>query len=290
MSSKPAPGKDLFDNSTGTPASQIKHGVKDFQNERTIHGQIRPFTLRSSKHWEAVHSAVSAHQGSLARVGAPAHVHDKVREYQTAAKLMNGELYEALHLKQLPAGIRESVMAQLKDNRALHAYNSNSSQRSSQYIKPGNAAHGSALARQTTTDMELDIGQRGFQGTKGGHNYSVNSSQGSNLLFLVTCFLATSDYVSDVSHGNGHNSDKNESQHFHDKGFGKSSKSTVDVAEYLIHLKGVSLLLGCRMMERGYGTAPVWYEQSMENGPPIVVNSLQEMIIEREAVLTANTD
>jgi hypothetical protein len=264
ISSKPTPGTALFDSAPVISSKRVHNGVNDFQLERSIYGLIRSYTLRGSKHWKAVQSAVSSQQASLAHFGDSVHSRDDARDYQAAAKLVHDKVFEALYLKQLPAGIREHVLAHMMKDHKMQIHDE-------ALISVGSTTHENG--ENANNGVRAGPGLNRMSGS-----LSLKGSESSKTRMYLTVYekgiLVTNMHVSEKSLMNQIHLLKSEDDQSKRNISGQCLNNKIHQEENLGYMRRRSCSLGCRIMERAYGTAPIWYQQSMETGPPIPGNSL----------------
>jgi len=280
VSLKPAIGKELFarqDLVDATGGAFKSH----FATERFIHNDVRKFLLRSSTHWQSVQNEMATL--NAARYDNPVEegsIYSPLPEavsYRMLAEKVSNDTSVDLGL-HLPSGIRENVIAKILHDAGVQVcvdYSSNLAGHSSTTV-------GHSLADETRSSDRSQFGA--YNGTFSGFSkvYDFSNSGRNN-------------YVS------GHNNSTT-GKEFHSRfataidlsnafSYYAQEKSSSDYIRVVQASSGLCLPSGsevikmvlteareaslCSFAERvflctadGFGTSPIWFQQSMATGPP----------------------
>jgi len=244
VSSKPAVGKMMFSDQLNQAAEGSFKG--SFETERFLHGKIREFTLRSASHWSEVRAIVPA-----ARIPSNASVeHMKEIEdalmYRVIAESVDHALGNAV-FSHIPKDLRVYVLAKMIQDSDMSIMN-----------------HGQKEDRaslQARLRLREVLKRAGFN-CKAGSSLQMQVaglliaafiSNQQTMWTALLCGLTSSELprVSIDYKGSHVNSVKLQCI--------PMDSSSSRMLQY-----GVA-----SRMEAGFGTAPIWYQQSMATGPPL---------------------
>jgi len=272
VSSKPAIGKELFstyDSDAGEHGSNSFKG--QFETERYIHGKVREFLLRSSARLNRVHGS-DVHAGNSSHstddfVHSSSSVSDSLR-FRMVAKAISSS--SSLHLEELlsiPKGIRENVMAQLlRDSHFAELVLSSSANVGNNSTVPARAGNGKYDLRDLLSDSLWFGAEESHANGLRKLDSSSNVASRQNLLslsrFLSVVYLMIVDGLLN-SNDNSQPANSSDSNTSWQRSCRKlAERRAVD------DLKNAAGYFSTMKQERGFGTAPIWYQQSMETGPP----------------------
>jgi hypothetical protein len=284
VSVKPAPGKNLFSEALIAAASGSFQG--HFDTERFVHNQIREYTLRAAAHFTDVQAILPLRKAAALSTDSIVHVQEHVKDvsesmqYRAAAETIDSSFSSAV--PQIPKEIRVCVLAKM-----LHDLDVPLNQ--SEINSP---AQSKVIESRSNLKMRLAL-KRIIKAAP----VSLNSAD-SDRVHLISKLISSQMSWTDVS---GRSSDKGIlDSDGHDKKIWSQARSAIIVLTLMSLLsktKGVSNdSLNCSeaktrhlkyalrnasaatvtarldsfqtRKEEGFGTAPIWYQQSMANGPP----------------------
>jgi hypothetical protein len=271
-----------------------------FDSERLIHGKIREYTLRSAAHWNQVNK-IFAHSAAVSQ---PASNNDQVSKTLSAdnffliASTLPAGVLSSVGFPQIQKGLREFVIAhmirdtvyvsQASTQATLRSFNNGASasyQRLrvdvsgpfSGALKTGLQYFFPEISGKTNAGTHSDVEQISFPSYAGeNHNGSTQQnevttpqhefSSGDKLSALV-CLLTSYGVFSASKVPLSKNRRKR--------------TSFLDSKSKLVFSQGLSGRLGTPSHPFaskdvcGFGTAPIWYQQSMATGPPTQAISLE---------------
>jgi hypothetical protein len=284
VSQKPAIGKSLFGD-----LSNIEGAEKfqtSFNSERFIHRDVHEImNRRSGDHLGTATVQARTKQSTLDN--------DNVRDFslETVSSRLGNERSARQVLQNLPKQLRAVVIARvLSDNNSgLNQFSSsNNNNNSSKYLSLGKDRLKTKLAlRRQLLALERALVQTPGAYSKmfwdavndfgyncsgcnchstGTHCASSNVFSASNkgIISDFNSSSVTSRSLSSLSKSTGFAF----CEILNDRAGSKNlSRNTVDLSGQVSKTAGARLLFSLRK-ESGFGTAPIWYQQSMENGPP----------------------
>jgi len=233
VSMKPTIGKELFVSGQVTGGAFNSH----FDTERFIHNDVRQYLLRASTHCRSVQNELSnlnsARFVSSHDVGSIYSPIPSAVSYRALAEKVSNDLSKDFGL-HLPAGIRENVLAKLLHDAGVQITVDYSSTQSS--------------------SIRIHSGDE--------NRTSERSSKFATLIDLSDAFSTDAQDKSSSSYIRGQNTNSG----WNRKAGNEVSKMVlVDSRESLLCASANGIFL-CTV--DGFGTAPIWYQQSMATGPP----------------------
>jgi len=281
VSLKPAIGKELFarqDLVDATGGAFKSH----FVTERFIHNDVRKFLLRSSTHWQSVQNEMAtlnaARYDNSVEEGSIYSPLPEAVSYRILAEKVSNDTSVDLGL-HIPAGIRENVIAKLLHDAGVQVcvdYSSDLAGQSSTTV-----GHDSADETRTSDRSQFGTKINGtfsgfskvYEFSNSGHNNHIsghnNSSTGKELHSSFATEIDLSNAFSCYAHEKSSSSYIRVAQA--SSGLCFPSGSEV-IKMVLTEAREASL---CSFAERvflctadGFGTSPIWFQQSMATGPP----------------------
>jgi len=268
---KPSIGKELFARkdiveATGGEFKSV------FVTERFIHNDVRKYLLRSSTHWSSVQNELSnLNSASCGHIRDEGSIYSPLPEsvsYRVLAEKVSNDLPIDFGL-HLPAGIRENVVAKLLHDAGVQVSVDYSSVRSGH-----STAVQSATGDETRTSAEGS--QSGMKVDRIG-SWSLNTDNFSNSLRDIwnsghansnAGHASASSFATAIDLSNAF------SPVIHEKSSSSYiRKPGTEVAKMVLaHSSKASLYSSAERVylctEDGFGTSPIWYQQSMATGPP----------------------
>jgi len=281
VSLKPAIGKVLFsrqDIVEATGGAFKRH----FATERFIHNDVRKYLLRSSTHWQSVQNEMSSlNAARFDNSRDEGTIYSPLPEavsYRMLAEKVSSDTSVDLGL-HLPAGIRENVIARLLHDAGVQVDVDYSSGRSSDR----SAAVGYFAGDENRTSdrrqfaIKIDRDSTGSLKADGfsssGHYNSVSRYENSNIGKELSSEFAT---AIDLSNAFSHTvQEKSNSGYIRvlQSRSGLCLPAGTEVSKMVLAESREASL--CSFAARvflctagGFGTSPIWYQQSMATGPP----------------------
>jgi hypothetical protein len=283
VSVKPAIGKSLFSDTLISAASGSFQG--HFETERFVHNQVREYTLRAAKHCADVRAVVPDRKASALRsdsiVHAPEHVMPESLKYRVAAETFDSSV-GYITVPEVPKHIRVYVLAkmlhdldmpvdqiQLNSPAKTHVSDDRSILKMRYALK--RIAQAAPVALNTVDSERVHLFSKlvsaqaslthgsGPVSFKGGSDservdYKIWSQARSAVVLLTLMSLLSKT-----------------------KGISSDSLNCIEAtrghAKYASRDSAIAKITGRQgsfetSKAEGFGTAPIWYQQSMENGPP----------------------
>jgi hypothetical protein len=233
VSMKSTIGKELFVSGQATGGAFQSH----FDTERFIHNDVRQYLLRGSTHWRSVQNEMSnLNSARFISSNDDGSIYSPIPSavsYRVLAEKVSNDVSKDFGL-HLPAGIRENVLAKLLHDAGV----------------------------QITVDYS-STESSSIRFISGDENRtSDRSSNFATLIDLSDAFSTVAQDQSSSSYIRGQNTNS-----------GWNRKSGAEVSKMVLVDSRESLLCSsangvfiCTV--DGFGTAPIWYQQSMATGPP----------------------
>jgi hypothetical protein len=280
VSLKPAIGKELFgrqDLVESTGGAFKSH----FVTERFIHNDVRKYLLRSSTHWQAVQNEMSSL--NAARFD---NSHDEgsiysplpeAASYRMLAEKVSSNTTVDLGL-HLPAGIRENVIARLLHDAGVHVgvdYTSDCSRQSSTAVgyfagDENRTSDRSQFAVKIDRVSAGSIKVDGFSSSVRYNRFSRHENQNTGKE-LSSDFATVIDLSDAFSHIVQEKSNSGYIRVLQARS-GLCLPSGTEVSMVLAESREASLNSFAERVflcaAGGFGTSPIWYQQSMATGPP----------------------
>jgi len=233
VSMKPTIGKELF------VVGQVTGGAfnSQFDTERFIHNDVRQYLLRASTHCQSVQNELSnLNSARFISSNDDASIYSPIPSavsYRVLAEKVSNDISKDFGL-HLPAGIRENVLAKLLHDAGV----------------------------QITVDYS-STESSSIQFHSDENRTSDRSSQFASLIDLSYAFSTDAQDKSSSSYIRGQNTNSG----WNRKAGNEVPKMVlVDSRESLLCSSANGVFL-CTV--DGFGTAPIWYQQSMATGPPL---------------------
>jgi hypothetical protein len=281
VSLKPSIGKELFgrqDIVEATGGAFKSH----FATERFIHNDIRKYLLRSSTHWQSVQNEMStlnaARFDNSREEGSIYSPLPEAASYRMLAEKISSDTSVDLGL-HLPAGIRENVVARLLHEAGVQVDVDYSSGRSSDRTTAVGYFTGDENRTSDRSQYAFKIDQASTGSIKADgfssavHNNSVSRHENSNTGKELSSDFAT---AIDLSNAFSHIvQEKSNSGYIRvlQARSGLCLPAGTEVSKMVLAESREALL--CSFAARvflcaagGFGTSPIWYQQSMATGPP----------------------
>jgi hypothetical protein len=281
-----------------------------FDSERLIHGKIREYTLRSAAHWNQVNKVV-AHSAAVSQASSNDHQANKVisaDDFILVAQSLSASALRAIEFPAIQKGLREFVLAHLirdavDDSRvSVHAISSSSSrgitgnnhsdhivvsqlvgasknglyQLSSKISSSAThvllihglmAAHSRSLSSHWE-QISRQVNHKNGEAANWGTNHGADGFSSRDKLSALVCLLISCKAL---------NSSKDSFSGSNRKCFKfLESYSKIVSSTSIPGRLGTSPHLFALKDSCGFGTAPIWYQQSMATGPPFQVISLHK--------------
>jgi len=283
VSLKPALGKHLFSESLVQASEGTFHG--HFETERFLHGKIREYTLRAAMHWTDVREALPDARIRALLSDQTDNVESikeisQALQYKAAAESIESSI-GAVTLPHVPKDLRVYVLAKilhdldvpLNANEVSIPAKSNSSEDRanlkmrlalrrmakaagiSLYADAGTVqAMNLLLASQVPLSKTSDSNVEGSKSlSSAGSDKKILSYSHSAIMVFILSLLSKTRSTSTFS-ASCIEQDSQVLKHY----------ESASVSAYNIELQqGIEL-----SMAEGFGTAPIWYQQSMATGPP----------------------
>jgi len=241
VSNKPAVGKMMFSDQLNQAAEGSFKG--SFETERFVHGKIREFTLRSASHWTEVRAIVPDNTARIPNSSAK-EIEDALM-YRVIAESVDHALGNAV-FAHIPKGLRVYVLAKMIQDSDMSIMNHDKEDRASLQAR----LRFREVLKRTGFNLDAGLLIAAF----------ISSKQ--TLWTALLCGLASSELQSvsmDCKRNVPaltHKGSRTDSVKLEGIELASSSSRT---PQY-----GVA-----SRMEAGFGTAPIWYQQSMATGPPL---------------------
>jgi len=244
VSHKPAVGKSLF--SEQLAQSSGGSFKASFETERFVHGKIREFTLRSASHWTDVRAVLpdktAQVKGSTLNVEHIKEIEDSLM-YRIIAESMNHSVGIAV-LASVPKALRAYVLAQMIRDSDMSVMNAESVENRAEL-----------QARLTLRRVLKRVG------------FSAEACKAfAAVMYSLTDSSAFSTYTTGQSFSSkcmdqGISIDSDSKMNAESSKLQRSQRDlSSSIQERYRVAKGI---------EEGFGTAPIWFQQSMANGPPV---------------------
>jgi hypothetical protein len=275
VSVKPQIGKNLFSDALIAAASGSFQG--HFETERFVHNQIREFTLRAAAHCSDVRAVLPDRKASALRSDSVVHVPEHIKDvpecfkYRAAAETIDNSIgsiavpevpkelrvyvvAKMLHDLDLPLNqveVKSPAQAKINENR------SNLKMRIAlkRIVKAAPVALNSAASERVHLLSKLASSQMSLIDGSDRSEFKGIWDQTRSAIVVLTL-------MSHLSKTKGSSSDSlncSEGKTCHHKYAERDSSVS----------KGTAQLHNFQTRkEEGFGTAPIWYQQSMANGPP----------------------
>jgi hypothetical protein len=284
VSHKPAVGTVLFSEQLAQSSGGSFQG--SFETERFVHGKLREFTLRSASHWQDVRAVIP---DKTAQVNVSDFNGEHIKEiddslmFRIIAESIEHTVGNAV-LASIPKALRAYVLAQMIRDSDISVMNADTAENRAQLqarltvrrvlkragfnTKDGRALDMNVAGMLVAASLVSDKAPLSEQSTPAQQISSVDTRKA---LAAVVCSLAASS----TSAFSTYSSAQGFSSKCTDEGFflnsdskmeasvSKLQKSQRDLSSSNLRLSHVS-----KGIEEGFGTAPIWYQQSMANGPP----------------------
>jgi len=281
VSLKPSIGKELFSRQDLVEASGGAF-KSHFATERFIHNDVRKYLLRSSTHWQSVQNEMStlnaARFDNSRDEGSIYSPLSEAAAFRMLAEKVSSNTSVDLGL-HLPAGIRENVIARLLHDAGVQVdvdYSSDCNGQSSTTVgyfageenrTSDRSQFGVKIDHSTSGSLKAD----GFSSSI--HYNTVSRQENSNIGKEKSSEFAT---AIDLSNAFSHTVlEKSNSGYIrvHQASSGLCLPAGTEVPKMVLaEAREASL---CSFAARvflctagGFGTSPIWYQQSMETGPP----------------------
>jgi hypothetical protein len=289
--------------------------IAEFNAERLIHGKVRDFTLRSASHWDGVNKAVAARSAALMdkKNNDFSKRNTANDDYVLIAQALNDHSLKAVDFPQIHKGLREFVLAHLIRDVMGDAHLSfesfqASSSRGIQSASPLNHVtgqsnvgdmfgwsdfsrkHGSLIGEKLALIHSLTSHSKTVHSKSDSSSYRANGNNVSSIyarsisgnskmgsggistgsrenLSGLLCLLISCGALRMSSKGNT-------SKHHL-----RVAESDHSVKVFSLNIIGRSGTVSHPFPSRdanGFGTAPIWYQQSMATGPPGNAISLEQ--------------
>jgi len=242
VSSKPGVGKEMFSAQLNQAAEGSYKG--SFETERFVHGKIREFTLRSASHWSEVRAIVPDNTARIPNHNASVEHMKEIEDalmYRVIAESVDHTLGNAV-FTHIPKDLRVYVLAKMIQDSDMSVLNHD--------------------YKEDRASLQARLRFRGVL-QRAGFNLDAQvaglliaafiSSKQTTMWTALLCGLASSELPSDFIDCKGSQVNSVKLQCIP-----KASSSS------RMPLYGVA-----SRMESGFGTAPIWYQQSMATGPPL---------------------
>jgi len=233
VSMKPAVGKELFPLANNSLSAVVDSGNSfkgQFETERFIFGKIRGYTLRTMTHLNSnTSSTFAGHNVS--------HL-SEIAQFRMMAENVPIHHLQGLDILSMPKGIREYVVAQL-----LHDHG---------------AGVVSAFRGVSVDQVDSNSSKRPNLQSK---NLFVSEFLSSLLRFLSVALAVNSRRSVDCKYGKSN-------IHLLLVKVLREQSGKIDLTASDLDLNGCSRVHLDTMKESGFGTAPIWYQQSVATGPP----------------------
>jgi hypothetical protein len=285
LSEKPGYGKGLFDGITVPHSETDSKPQSSFDSERFIHAKVHPYLSKFAANLQAL--KLAQHQSNIAALS-PHHNED-----DDILNLALHVSHRASHLTHLPKPLRAFVLVHLlRESDYVMAPTIRTLDRdelkSRMALKRILISLGAQLVQQKNEKDSAKSAARTSLGNKTKHatnllqesqgiSFSLNDKDGLSNLSLsqrATLSILGLLIVSGMIRFSSKHTFNAESRH----NWVIASRCTVSVdSARCCDSLGSSVVVGVwKRRSEGFGTAPVWYQQSMETGPPDEAFSLGE--------------
>jgi hypothetical protein len=284
VSHKPAIGKSLF--SEQLAQSSGGSFQASFETERFVHGKLREFTLRSASHWQDVRAVLpdktAQVNGSTFNVEHINEIEDSLM-YRIIAESMNHSVGIAV-LASVPRALRAYVLAQMIRDSDMSVMNAESVENRAELqarltlrrvlkrvgfnSKDGQALRMNIAGVLVAASVSINQSSQSAQSAPIQH-LKLSSTDARKALAGVMYSLTASSAFSTCCAGQSFASkcmDRGISIDSDSKMNAESSKLQTtqrDLSSSTVERYGVA-----KGIEEGFGTAPIWFQQSMADGPP----------------------
>jgi len=281
VSLKPAIGKELFSRQDLVEASGGAF-KSHFATERFIHNDVRKYLLRSSTHWQSVQNEMSTlNAARFDNSRDEGSIHSPLPEavsYRMLAEKVSSNTSVDLGL-HLPAGIRENVVARLLHDAGVQVDVDYSSDRSSDRSTAvgyfagdeNRTSDRSQFASKIDRNSSGSIKADGFSSFVYYNNVSRHENQ-NTVKELSSDFATAIDLSNAFSHTVQEKSNSGYIRVFQARS-GLCLPAGTEVSKMVLAESREASL--CSFAARvflctagGFGTSPIWYQQSMATGPP----------------------
>jgi hypothetical protein len=250
VSQKPAIGKSLFSNIELDGNFQV-----NFNGERFIHQDVRQYLKRRAADLVAqtVQTRTALNSGD----------NDKSNRYwslEVLSRHLASEKSAFQALGKLPKQLRALVIAQVLNDCGFQLNNCGGKNLS---FTKDQLKTKVALRRQLAT-LRLALVQNNIRNAVNEFGLNMEIASIFNSFTLTSRNLGSPSKILGFAF-----------ESLHDGVGSKKERcmSTVDMSRCVLKTAGDRFLIWLRK-ESGFGTAPIWYQQSMENGPPILKHNL----------------
>jgi hypothetical protein len=272
VSAKPAVGKELLSRADFPEVANVQSSFKgQFETERFIFGKIRDFTLRSIAHLNSSSNHVAG--------GNSTH-HSDIVQYRMMAENISRAQLKGLDILHIPKGIRDNVIAKLLHDNGVEfkrpaGVHIGIASTTSNVHHSSFGALNTIFAHPTSNNLVDQTGNSSFYRAFDKLHLSLDGSVGEvgeKMAFtpnqLLKCFVAMISLALASSE-----SDRSSSKSHLRIVFADLMESQVQAGKYGLassdaDTKGNSRIHNETKKECGFGTAPIWYQQSMATGPP----------------------
>jgi len=282
VSSKPAVGKEMFSDILNQATEGAFKG--SFETERFVHGKIREFTLRIASHSSEVRALVPENTARIPSANASASAGEYARDiedalfYRVVAESVDHALGKA-DLAFIPKNLRAYVLAKMIEHSDMSVMNHTEDRallqarlrfkgvlnRGGFISKAGSSLHIQAAGLLMAAIFSSEHVQNNDHSFKHQANEIVDKMKIADLCGFFTSGQESFSLLQSFA-GISCNGSRVDSIKVQNAQNASSSSSSVHNAS---SSSSISCQLVALRMEEGFGTAPIWYQQSMATGPPL---------------------
>jgi len=253
VSVKPAIGKSLFSDALVVAASGSFQG--QFETERFVHNEVGEYTLRAAHHSADVRAVLPDRKASALRtdsvVHAPEHVIAESLKYRVAAETIDNSI-GYVTVPEVPRQIRVYVLAKMLHDMdvPVDQIDVNSTAKAEARVSDNRAI----LKMRFALKRMLVSSQAKGVCDSDGVDYKIWTQAQSAIVVLMLMNLLSKTKAISRDELN-------------------CSEAKTRSLKYASTDSSVAKITGRQgsfetSKAEGFGTAPIWYQQSMENGPP----------------------